>query len=47
MANGDNKVEKEKRRQSDRRVVEDRRAEVRFGDVLGRRTGMERRIIAS
>ena len=47
MTNGDDKVEKEKRCQSDRRVVKDRRSEVRFGDVLGRRTGMERRIIAS
>ena len=48
MTNGDdnnngNNV-KDKRRQQDRREIKDRRAEVRFGDVLGRRTGIERRI---
>ena len=44
MTNGENKTAEDKRQQSDRRVTEDRRSEVRFGDVLGRRTGIERRI---
>ena len=44
MTNGDNKNIKDKRRQQDRREIKDRRSEVRFGDVLGRRTGIERRI---
>lgn len=47
MTNGDNNNNKDKRRQQDRRIIKDRRAEVRFGDALGRRTGIERRIIES
>ena len=47
MTNGDINNSKDKRRQQDRRETKDRRAEVRFGDALGRRTGMERRIVLS
>ena len=47
MTNGDNTNTKDKRRQEDRRETLDRRAEVRFGDSLGRRTGIERRIVLS
>lgn len=42
----DNNIEEtdKERRNSDRRVNGDRRTIVRFGDVLGRRTGVERRL---
>lgn len=43
MSNGENKHNRA-RREKDRRVIDDRRSEVRFGDVLGRRTGVERRL---
>ena len=33
------------RRTKDRRKSDDRRSTVRFGDVLGRRTGVDRRVI--
>ena len=45
MTNGENKSIEENRRQQDRRILEDRRAEVRFHDDLGRRTGIERRVV--
>ena len=34
------------RRVKQRRVVKDRRAKARFGDTLGRRSGLDRRIKA-
>ncbi len=46
--NADDKNNEDKeRRANDRRVNQDRRTIVRFGDVLGRRTGVERRITVS
>ena len=44
MASNDNKYNGPERRISDRRKKEDRRSTVRFGDVLGRRSGVERRV---
>ena len=43
MANQDNENIKEKRTQ-ERRIVKERRDGVRFGDTLGRRAGIERRL---
>ena len=39
-----NAEDDKERRAKDRRVYVDRRTIVRFGDVLGRRTGVERRL---
>ena len=47
MANGENKSAQEKRKEKERRQLEDRRTEVRFNDELGRRTGIERRLEVS
>ena len=44
MVSKDNKYNGSERREDDRRNVEDRRTNVRFGDVLGRRSGVERRL---
>ena len=44
MASNDNKYKGPERRVNDRRIGEDRRTNVRFGDVLGRRSGVERRL---
>lgn len=41
----DNNKNEAERRAKDRRKNEDRRSTVRFGDVLGRRTGVDRRVI--
>ena len=42
--NDNNKYNGPERRANDRRVGEDRRASTRFSDVLGRRSGVERRL---
>jgi hypothetical protein len=47
MASKDNKYNGPERRVSDRRGSKDRRDTVRFGDVLGRRSGVERRLSRS
>ena len=48
MGADDNKNDEDKeRRADDRRNNADRREIVRFGDVLGRRTGVERRLTIS
>ena len=44
MASNDNKYNGPERRTNDRRNGVDRRTTVRFGDVLGRRSGVERRV---
>jgi hypothetical protein len=45
MASKDNKYNGPNRRVSDRRDSnKDRRDTVRFGDILGRRSGVERRV---
>ena len=44
MASNDNKYNGPERRVRDRRKGGDRRTTVRFGDVLGRRSGIERRV---
>ena len=44
MVSKDNKYNGSERREKDRRIGEDRRTNVRFGDVLGRRSGVERRL---
>ena len=44
MASNDNKYNGPERRVSERRKGRDRRTNVRFGDVLGRRSGIERRV---
>ncbi len=44
MASENNKYNGSERRVTDRRIGEDRRTNVRFGDVLGRRSGVERRL---
>jgi hypothetical protein len=44
MVSKDNKYNGSERREKDRRIGEDRRTNVRFGDVLGRRSGIERRL---
>lgn len=44
MASNDNKYKGPERRENDRRNGEDRRITIRFGDVLGRRSGVERRL---
>ena len=44
MVSKDNKYNGSERRENDRRIGEDRRINVRFGDVLGRRSGVERRL---
>jgi len=44
MASNDNKYNGSERRENDRRIGEDRRITIRFGDVLGRRSGVERRL---
>ena len=44
MVSKDNKYNGSERRLKDRRIGEDRRTNVRFGDVLGRRSGVERRL---
>jgi len=44
MASKDNKYNGPERRVSDRRESKDRRDTVRFGDILGRRSGVERRL---
>lgn len=44
MESKDNKFKGPERRNSERRFGEDRRTTIRFGDVLGRRSGVERRV---
>ena len=44
MVSKDNKYNAPERRENDRRIGEDRRTNIRFGDVLGRRSGVERRL---
>jgi hypothetical protein len=44
MVSKDNKYNGSERRVNDRRIREDRRTNVRFGDILGRRSGVERRL---
>ena len=44
MVSKDNKYNAPERRENDRRDGEDRRTNKRFGDVLGRRSGVERRL---
>jgi len=44
MTSKDNKNNDPERRANDRRKGNDRRANIRFGDVLGRRSGIERRV---
>ena len=44
MVSKDNKNNGSERRAKDRRTGEDRRTTIRFGDVLGRRSGVERRL---
>ena len=44
MVSKDNKYNDSERREKDRRIGEDRRTTIRFGDVLGRRSGVERRL---
>jgi hypothetical protein len=44
MVSKDNKFKGSERRGIDRRIGEDRRTTIRFGDVLGRRSGVERRL---
>ena len=44
MVSKDNKNNDSERREKDRRIGEDRRTTIRFGDVLGRRSGVERRL---
>ena len=44
MASNDNKFNGSERRGKDRRNRGDRRTTIRFGDVLGRRSGVERRL---
>ena len=46
MVNQDNNNLKEKRSQ-ERRVLKERRSGVRFGDTLGRRAGIERRVVSA
>ncbi len=47
MASGNNNNDDAKERRVDhRRIAKDRRDIVRFEDVLGRRTGVERRVTA-
>lgn len=41
----DNKYKGSERRDNDRRMGQDRRTTVRFGDILGRRSGVERRLV--
>lgn len=43
--NKKNNESEDNRRANDRRKRDDRRNAVRFGDVLGRRTGVDRRVI--
>lgn len=43
--NNKNNNNEAERRAKDRRQSNDRRSAVRFGDVLGRRTGVDRRVI--
>jgi len=42
--NNNNKYTGPERRNNDRRVGDDRRGNTRFSDVLGRRSGVERRL---
>ena len=44
MASKDNNYNGPEQRAKDRRAGEDRRITIRFGDVLGRRSGVERRL---
>jgi len=44
MVSKDNKYKGSERRDNDRRMGQDRRTTVRFGDILGRRSGVERRL---
>ena len=44
MVSKDNNYNGSERRENDRRIGEDRRNTIRFGDVLGRRSGVERRL---
>lgn len=44
MGTGNNKYNGPERRVLDRREGEDRRGTIRFSDVLGRRSGVERRL---
>ena len=42
--NNNNKYEGPERRSNDRRFYDDRRTITRFSDVLGRRSGVDRRL---
>ena len=44
MGNDNNKYNGPERRISDRREKEDRRGTTRFSDILGRRSGVDRRL---
>ena len=45
METNNNKNNESERRAKNRRKSDDRRNSVRFGDVLGRRTGVDRRVV--
>lgn len=47
MGTEDNKYNGPERREKDRRTMADRRGTTRFSDVLGRRSGVERRLSVS
>ena len=44
MGSGNNNNIEQERRNDERRASQDRRVAVRFEDVLGRRSGVERRV---
>ncbi len=44
MDTGNNKYNGPERREVERRVTDDRRTTTRFSDVLGRRSGVDRRL---
>ena len=44
MGTDNNKYKGPERRKQDRRTMEDRRTTTRFNDILGRRSGVERRL---
>ena len=44
MASQEKKYSDTERRNGERRHGEDRRRAIRFGDILGRRSGIERRV---
>lgn len=44
MGNDNNKYNGPERRVNDRREMDDRRGTTRFSDILGRRSGVDRRL---